>query len=94
MSRFQPAATATIFGASKWFYWQRKLASEVVVVETGPSRSVTVSPDFQRIASVDFDGKMTVRDAVTGREILSLKCRSGGILHFGIGRGIDRATDV
>jgi predicted Ser/Thr protein kinase len=68
----------------EWFYWQRKLSSAVVVVKTGPSRSVTVSPDFQQIASVDFDGKMTVKDAATGREIFSLKCEGGGMLDFGM----------
>jgi hypothetical protein len=65
----------------EWFYWQRRLSSEVAVVNTGPTRSVTMSPDFQRIASVDFDGKLTVRDATTGREIFSLRGRDGGIIY-------------
>jgi WD40 repeat protein len=68
----------------EWFYWQKKLSSDVVVVKTGPTTSLTVSPDFQQIASVDFDGKMTVRDTTIGREIFSLKCRSGGMLCFGM----------
>jgi WD40 repeat protein/tRNA A-37 threonylcarbamoyl transferase component Bud32 len=72
----------------EWFYWQRKLASELVLVPTGPSLSTACSPDFERIASIDYNGTMTVRDSQTGRGVFSLNGHGKGHTHPFIRRPI------
>jgi WD40 repeat protein/serine/threonine protein kinase len=45
----------------------------------GEVRSVTYSPDGERLASGSFDGTTRVWDATTGRELLTLKGHTSGV---------------